>query len=76
MRREPDLEMRASVRAAEVRLEVKPEINVVAYSESPATAEWGSQRENLPDELECGKTYRDFCIGWRAVAWLEEEPGP
>jgi len=70
--REPDVEISAAVRADEVRLECKPEVDVVAYADSPATAESVSERENLPDELEPEVTYRDFAVRWRVAARLED----
>jgi hypothetical protein len=70
--REPDVEIAAAVRADELRFERKPEVEVTAYSDSPAEAESGSERENLPDELEPGVTYRDFEIRWRVAARLQD----
>jgi hypothetical protein len=72
MEREPDVELKVSLRAQEVRFECKPEVEVVAYADSPATAESQSERENLPDELEPGTTYRDFAVRWRVAARLNE----
>jgi hypothetical protein len=60
------------VRADEVRFECRPEVRVVAYADSPASAESVSERENLPDELEPGVTYRNFAVRWRAAARLHE----
>jgi hypothetical protein len=71
MEREPDVEIAASVRAQELRFECKPEVRVGAYADSPARAESTSERENLPDELEPGVTYRNFAIRWRLTAQLE-----
>lgn len=70
--REPDVEIAAAVRADEMRFECKPEVDVVAYADSPASAESVSERENLPDELEPGVTYRDFAIRWRVAARLSD----
>ena len=70
--REPDVEIAAGMRAKELRFEVKPEVEVRAYSDSPADAESGSDRENLPDELEPGVTYRDFAVRWRVAARLRD----
>ena len=72
MEREPDVEIAAAVRADEVRFECKPEVQVVAYADSPASAESVSERENLPDELEAGVTYRNFAVRWRAAARLHD----
>jgi hypothetical protein len=33
----------------------------------------GSERQNLPDEVEPGVTYRDVRVRWRAAARLEEK---
>jgi hypothetical protein len=77
---EPDVEIRAAVRADELRFERKPKVDVVAHADPPATAESVSERENLPDELEPGVTYRDFAVRWRVAARLKDpdfgdEPG-
>jgi hypothetical protein len=70
--REPDVEIAAAARAKELRFEVKPRVDVVAYADSPASAESASERENLPDELEPGVTYRDVAVRWRLTARLED----
>jgi hypothetical protein len=72
MEREPDVEIAAAVRADEVRFECKPRVHVAAYADSPARAESVSERENLPDELEPGVTYRDFAVRWRLAARLND----
>jgi hypothetical protein len=63
--REPDVEIAAIVRADELRFECKPEVLVRA-------AESVSARENLPDEVEPGVTYRDIAISWRVAARLSD----
>jgi hypothetical protein len=75
MDREPDVEIAASVRAREMRIECKPKVDVVAYADSPARAESASERENLPDELETDVTYHEFAVRWHAAARLED-PDP
>ena len=72
MEREPDVEMTVSLRADEVRFECKPEVEVVAHADTPATAESESERKNLPDALEEGVTYRDFAVRWRVAARMNE----
>ena len=72
MHREPDVEIAASVRAKELRFECKPEVRVGAYADSPARAELTSERENLPDEVEPGVTYRDVSVRWRLAARLDD----
>jgi hypothetical protein len=34
----------------------------------------GSERQNLPDEVEPGVTYRDVSVRWRAAARLRRKP--
>ena len=72
MERPPDVEMSFSVRAEELRFECKPEVDVIAFADSPAAAELQSERHNLPDDVEPGVTYRDVAVRWRAAAWLGE----
>ena len=74
MGREPDVEISAAVRAQELRFECKPEVEVGAHADSPASAESVSERENLPDELEPGVTYHDFAVRWRLAATLDDPP--
>jgi hypothetical protein len=73
MDREPDVEIAASARADEVRFECKPEVRVGAYSNAPATAESVSERENLPNELQPGVTYRNVSVRWRLAARLDDQ---
>jgi hypothetical protein len=72
MDREPDVEIAVAVRAEQLRLECKPEVDVVAYSNSPATAASTSERENLPDKLEAGVTYKDVAVRWRVAVRLKD----
>jgi hypothetical protein len=76
MDREPDVEIAVALRAGELRFECKPEVRVSAYADVPAVAENVSERTNLPDELECGVTYRDFAVRWRLAARLADPPTP
>jgi hypothetical protein len=71
--REPDVEISASVRAKELRFECKPEVKIGAFGQPAVSAESVSERENLPDELEPGETYRDFAVRWRLAARIEDE---
>jgi hypothetical protein len=73
---EPDVEMAVSLRADEVRFECKPEVRVTAHANTPAVAECVSERENLPDELKPGVTYRSFAVRWRAAARLKDPDLP
>jgi hypothetical protein len=72
MERPPDVEIAAAVRADEVRFEVKPEIRVVTYADSPAMLETDAARQGLPDEVEPGVTYRDVAARWRVGVRLRD----
>jgi hypothetical protein len=72
MHREPDVEIAARARADEVRFACKPEVRVRAYADAPASAESVSERENLPDEVQPGVTYRDVSVRWRLAARLDD----
>jgi len=72
MEREPDVEIAAAARADEVRFECKPEVRVRAYSNVPASAESVSERDNLPDAVEPGVTYRDVSVRRRLAARLDD----
>jgi hypothetical protein len=69
--RPPDLEIGATARAKRLRFEEEPETSVEFRGESIAESKSGSERQNLPDEVEPDVTYRDVRIGWRAAAWVE-----
>ncbi len=71
MDREPDVEIAAAVRAEELRFECKPRVRVTVYADEPALAESFSERENLPDTVEPGVTYRNVALRWRVAARLE-----
>jgi hypothetical protein len=72
MEREPDVEIVAAFRAEELHFECKPEVTVGAYSNWPASAESVSERENVPDEVEPGVTYRNVEVRWRLAARLDD----
>ena len=89
---DPDVEIGASVRARRLRFRKKPQADVKAHGhvevhpeladELNLEGEGGSsaKRENLPDEVEPGVTYRNVRVGWRAGAALRhdddaDEPG-
>lgn len=82
---EPDVEIGAAARAKKLRFKRKPRVEVNTHAESeidPELAremdrvegEGGShtERENLPDEVEPGVTYRDVRVRWHAAARLKD----
>jgi hypothetical protein len=71
--RRPDVEMSVVVRADELRFDCKPKVDVVPYSNAPAEVEYVSERENLPDEVQEGETYRDVGVVWRVMVTLRDE---
>jgi hypothetical protein len=76
--REPDVEIGAAVSAKKLRFKKKPKAEVRIHGDPGVDGESGSSRENLPDEVEAGKTYRDVRVVWRATGRLkpEELEGP
>jgi hypothetical protein len=80
---EPDVEIGARARARELRFRSTPQTHVELHGkvtehgrgrQTVKTAS-GSERENLPEEVEPGVTYRDVDIRWRATARLPDAPG-
>jgi hypothetical protein len=77
---ESDVEIGAAARAKKLRFKRKPRVEVETRAEVevhpalrdelPVETDGGSQaeRENLPEEVDPGVTYRDVWAGWRAGA--------
>jgi hypothetical protein len=76
---EPDVEIGAAASAKKLRFRRKPKVDVKTHGDHEidpqvreelerVEAEGGShsERENLPDEVEPGVTYRDVRVRWRA----------
>jgi hypothetical protein len=85
---EPDVEIGAAVRAKKLRFSRKPKVEVTTHAHQqidPTLADEvriegdaGSQteRENLPDEVEPGVTYRDVRVRWKAGARARQSSDP
>jgi hypothetical protein len=78
-----DVEIGASVKAKRLRFREKPKANVELHGEvrvpdGPGELQTtsGSERRNLPEEVEPGVTYRDVRVRWRAAARLDEPGTP
>jgi hypothetical protein len=76
---DPDVEIGASVKAKKLRFREKPKTHVDLHGElrepeGPGELHTtsGSERRNLPDEVEPDVTYRDVRVRWRAAARLRE----
>lgn len=70
----PDIEIGAVVRAKRLRFHKKPQAEVHVEAE-PGHGESRSERENLPETVEPGVTYRNVLVGWRAAAKLDPKQG-
>jgi hypothetical protein len=75
-----DVEIGASVKAKRLRFREKPKTQVELHGElhepeghGELETASGSERQNLPDEVEPGVTYRDVRVRWRAAVRLEED---
>jgi hypothetical protein len=66
--RPPDVEIGASVRAKKLRFKDRPQTETVVEGADRSF----SERENLPDEVEPGVTYRDVRVRWRLAAAIED----
>jgi hypothetical protein len=82
---EPDIEIGAAATAKKLRFNKKPETEVEFEKRGEANLEdiareleiqtaSGSERENLPDEVEPGVTYRDVHVRWGAAAKIVPPP--
>ena len=67
----PDVEIGAVVRAKRLRFKRVPDTEVSFPGDPAPEAGSGSERENLPDEVEPGVTYRDVRVAWRAAARIK-----
>ena len=70
---EPDIEIGAVVKAKRLRFNKKPQADVEVHGDPGVEGGSGSARENLPDTVESGVTYRDVRVTWRAAAKLDTE---
>jgi len=68
---QPDIEIGAVVKAKRMRFKKKPQADVEVYGDPGVEGGSGSARENLPDTVEPGVTYRDVRVTWRAAAKLD-----
>ena len=68
MSKRPDIEVSTRVRAKELRFGRVPETKVSFFGEPAYEASSEVDRENLPEEVEPGVTYKDVEVRWRAGA--------
>jgi hypothetical protein len=75
--REPplaDVEIGAAVRAQRLRFKKVPETEVEFEHDPDGESDSHTERENLPDEVEPGVTYRDVRVRWRGGARIAVRP--
>jgi hypothetical protein len=70
----PDVEISATVRSRELRFEEVPETETRFSGHPERDSVSGTERENLPDEVETGVTYRDSRVRLRIASKLIGEP--
>ncbi len=63
--RQPDIEFTASMKADELRFDEVPDTDVRFFGEPDHESASGSDRENLPEKVEPGVTYRDVKVDYR-----------
>jgi len=75
---EPDVVIGASVKAKKLRFRSKPETDVDFHGEvrepehrSEIETASGSERHNLPEEVEPGVTYENVRVRWAAAARIK-----
>jgi hypothetical protein len=68
-----DIEIGATAQARRLRFRRKPEAEVEFRGSPEVESDSHTERENLPEEVEPGKTYRDVRVGWVAGARLDDD---
>jgi hypothetical protein len=68
----PDIELGATVKAERLQFKEVPDTDVSFHGEPDVESVSGSERENLPDEVEPETEYRDVRVRWRAAARLTD----
>ena len=68
----PDIEISADVKARELRFEEVPETEVRFPGHPERESVSGTERENLPDEVEPGVTYRNPSVQVRIASALAD----
>jgi hypothetical protein len=71
----PDVEIGASFSAKKLRFKEKPKTDVEVHGEPDVDSVIESERENLPEEVEPGVTYRDVHVRWGAAGRLRDPSG-
>lgn len=72
----PDVEVTTSVRVSELRFGIVPETRSWCDGEPGVRSSSETERQNLPDAVESGVTYRDVEVRWRARARIVHPTDP
>ena len=71
----PDIEFTADVRAREMRFDEVPETEVRFTGQPDRASVSGTERQNLPEKVRRGVTYRNFSLRLHiATELIETEP--
>jgi hypothetical protein len=73
--RRPDIEFEATVHSDELRFEEVPDTEITFHGEPGEDSTSGTERTNLPEEVEPGVTYRDSSVRLRIASRLVEQEG-
>lgn len=68
----PDVEISATVKSRELRFEEVPETRTRFWGSPERESVSGTERENLPDEVKSGVTYRDPRVRLRIASGLTD----
>jgi hypothetical protein len=71
-----DVEIGAAVKARRLRFRSKPKTEVEFSGSPDHESDSHTERENLPEEVEPGVTYRDVEVRWRGGARIVHEDLP
>lgn len=69
----PDIEFTADVKASSLHFEKVPDTEVDFWGNTLRNSVWSSRRENLPEEVQPGVTYRDARVRLRIATELAGE---
>jgi hypothetical protein len=72
----PDVDVSTWVRAKELRFGIVPEVKIWFAGEPGFRASSRTEKENLPDDVEPGVTYRDAEARWEARAKIVHPTDP
>lgn len=73
--RSPDVELTASVHADELRFVEPPETDVRFTGDPGNESASGSDRINLPEQVDAGVTYRNVRVDYRLASRLADPAG-